>query len=336
MIELSNLQKVANQKTVLDIPSLKVEGGEIAVISGDAGSGLDHLLKLLLGQVQPTLGQVRLAGCDPRTDRQAFSRSAGVLFAEDTLYGRQTARANLQFQCRLYNLPAHRADEVLALVGLVDHAEVRAEKLSSSLGRRLSFGRAILHQPQVLLLVEPFARCDEASIALLSRLMRDFASNGGAILILASDITHLAHLCDVLYRLEDGRIVETRRPSEEPLPATNGRGSLPFKIPVRLEGKVVLVNPAEVLYAEAGEGGTYLATREGRLPLQLTLNDLEERLKPSGFFRAHRGYLVNLQHVKEVIQFTRNSYNLRLDDPAQTEIPLSKTAAGELSALLGY
>jgi ABC-2 type transport system ATP-binding protein len=63
---------------------------------------------------------------------------------------------------------------------------------------------------------------------------------------------------------------------------------------------------------------------------------LEQRLARSGFFRAHRGYLVNLQHVKEVIQFTRNSNNLRLDDSSRTEIPLGKTTASELYALLGF
>jgi ABC-2 type transport system ATP-binding protein len=72
------------------------------------------------------------------------------------------------------------------------------------------------------------------------------------------------------------------------------------------------------------------------LPTHFTLNELEERLLRSGFFRAHRSYLVNLQHVKEVIPYTRNSFSLRLDDEAGTEIPLSKSAAGELRELLGY
>ena len=69
---------------------------------------------------------------------------------------------------------------------------------------------------------------------------------------------------------------------------------------------------------------------------QFTLAELEQRLARSGFFRAHRAYLVNLQHVKEVIPYTRDSFSLRLDDAANTEIPLSKTAAGELKELLGY
>jgi ABC-2 type transport system ATP-binding protein len=103
-----------------------------------------------------------------------------------------------------------------------------------------------------------------------------------------------------------------------------------------MEGRVVLVNPADILYADAEGGRAYLQTSEGRLPTQFTLAELNERLARSGFFRAHRGYLVNLQHVKEVIPFTRNSFSLRLDDGDNTEIPLSKSAAAELKDLLGY
>ena len=68
----------------------------------------------------------------------------------------------------------------------------------------------------------------------------------------------------------------------------------------------------------------------------LGLAELEARLCRGGFFRAHRAYLVNLQHVREVIPFTRNSFSLRLDDAAGTQIPLSKSAAAELRGLLDY
>ena len=103
-----------------------------------------------------------------------------------------------------------------------------------------------------------------------------------------------------------------------------------------MQDKVILVNPSDILYAEAEGGRACLQTAEGRMPTQFTLSELEERLARSGFFRAHRSYLVNLQHVKEVIPYTRNSFSMRLNDPEATVIPLSKTAAGELRDLLGY
>jgi ABC-2 type transport system ATP-binding protein len=237
---------------------------------------------------------------------------------------------NLLFHCRLRGLPRPRAEEVLAQVGLGDQANAKLDKLPSGLARRLAFGRAILHEPEILLLVEPFVRCDGVSIELLSDLIQQQAEAGVAVLILTDDSTNLNELCDAVYVMDQGRVVESYQPQEQ------DQRVLPFKIPARMEGRVVLVNPADILYADAEGGRAYLQTSEGRLPTQFTLAELDERLARSGFFRAHRGYLVNLQHVKEVIPFTRNSFSLRLDDGDNTEIPLSKSAAAELKELLGY
>lgn len=330
MIELEGVQKVIDQKTVIDIPELKVKAGEIVAVVGPVDSGTDHLLELFTGKSRPTMGSVRMADIDPYADRDKFSHQVGVQFSEDSLYIRRSPRSNLRFYSRLHRLPKKRVEEVLAEVGLADNADNPVEKLSSSLVRRLAFGRAILHKPVVLLLVEPFAKCDDTSITLLCNLMRHQAEEGTALLIITDDDSNLDSLCDVIHLLNLGRIVQSYRPQEDQ------QGAMAFKIPVRLEGKVALVNPSDILYADAAEGRAFLQTLNERLPTQFTLSELEERLLRSGFFRAHRGYLVNLQHVKEVIPYTRNSFSLSLDDENNTKIPLSKSAAAELKELLGY
>lgn len=330
MIEISQLQKIVDQRTVIDIDALIVEAGEIAALVGPVDSGKDILLELLIGHSRPTAGRVRLAGIEPGADRDEFSRRVGVLFAEDSLYARQSALGNLKFYCRLRRIPGSRAKEVLGQVGLVDHARVQVKDLPSSLTRRLAFGRAILHDPVVLLLVEPFAKCDDSSVSLLSQLMRQLAADGAALLILDEDVVNLTALCDTIYRLDQGRIVDAYNPEEE------RRSELPFMIPAQLEGKVALVDPVDILYVVAQDDRTFLHTAEGLLPTRFTLAELEKRLSRSGFFRAHRSYLVNLQHVKEVIPYTRDSYSLRLKDAEDTQIPLSKLAARELRDLLGF
>jgi ABC-2 type transport system ATP-binding protein len=254
----------------------------------------------------------------------------GVLFPEDGLYMRRSPRANLTLHCQLHGLPAARADEVLAQVGLGDQANARLDRLSSGLHRRLAFGRAILHRPEVLLLREPFVRCDQATIALLEHIVHDLAEAGAAVLILADDAAYLDPLCDSIYTLNGGRLAEAPQPGDKSVAAQ------PFKIPVRTEDKVILVNPGDIRYVEAQGGHAIVQTAAGRLTTQFTLAELEARLARSGFFRAHRSYLVNLQHIREIIPYTRNSFSLRLDDAAGTEIPLSKSAASELKDLLGY
>jgi ABC-2 type transport system ATP-binding protein len=329
MIEIEGLQKISGSRTVLDIEDLTVEPGQVVAVVGPAGSGVDTLFEILIGRIPASAGSLRLAGINPQ-EKSAFSRQVGILFAEDALYQRQSPRGNLLLICQLYGLPKARAETVLAQMGMSDLANAKLSDLSSSLLRRLAFGRAILHSPPVLLLYEPFARCDEDTISLLKNELRRLAEAGASILILADDPTYLDEACDVLYTLNQGRLAQAALPEQ-------GHGaSTPFKIPARMQDKVILVNPGDILFAEAESGRACLQTAEGRMPTQFTLSELEERLARSGFFRAHRSYLVNLQHVKEVIPYTRNSFSMRLDDPQATEIPLSKTAAGELRDLLGY
>jgi ABC-2 type transport system ATP-binding protein len=329
MITLSHLQKVSDGQPVLGIDRLHVAAGAIAAIVGPPGSGLDPLLDLLIGRRRPTAGTVRLDDIDP-ADGGAFSERAGVLFSEDALYPRRSARRHLIFDARLRGLPKARVDEVLTIVGLADHAEMQAGKLSSGLRRRLAFGRAILHRPANLILRDPFARCDAASVELITRCIRDQAEEKTTTLILNHDTTHLLHLCDTIHRLEHGSIVESLEPTSDPATI------LPLKIPVKMEGEVALVNPADILYAGAHEGRSILHTVNGALATQFTLSELETRLARRGFFRAHRSYLVNLQHAKSVIPYTRNTYSLVIDDAEGTEIPMSRTSAAELRDLLGY
>lgn len=329
-IQLTDVQKTIDRNTVINIEGLRLGTGNIAAIIGPIDSGKDVLFDLLIGQSQPTMGTIQLVGLDPAADREAFSHKVGVLFAQDNLYKRLSALDNLKFYCRLRRLPNSRAQEVLATVGLADHANVKVGKLSPSLVRRLAFGRAILNDPQVLLLFNPFEKCDQASISLLSKLIQQASDDGTACLILAEEPSHLPALCDTIYRLDQGRVVEAYNPREETEP------ELPFMIPARLEGKVALVDPVDILYVMAQHDRAYLQTQTDLLPTQFTMTELEKRLSRSGFFRAHRGYLVNLQHVKEVIPYTRDSYSLKLKDKNGTEIPLSKAAARELRELLGY
>jgi len=253
-----------------------------------------------------------------------------MMFAEDTQYKNLGVLANLRFYARLYGLPKECGADILARIGLADQARLPAGKLSPSLLRRLAFGCAILHSPKFLLLHEPFNRCDEVTVGLLTTQIRLLANDGTGILIISGDASGMTTICDELFELQEGRLVKLESAASEEVAST------PFKIPVRAEDKVLLLNPADILYADASGDRAFLVTGEGRLPTQYTLTELEKRLARSGFFRAHRSYLVNLQHVKEVIPFTRNAFSLRLDNPEGTQIPLSKSAAAELRELLGF
>jgi ABC-2 type transport system ATP-binding protein len=330
VIVLEKLQKVIDQNTVVDIGALSVQVGEIAALVGPVDSGKETLLALLTGHIRPTAGEIHIAHVIPYLERGRISREVGVLFPDNNSYARLSVEGNLKFFGRLNRISKERVETVMQQIGLFDHAHTKANELPSGLARRLAFGRAILHDPRVLLLADPFVKCDESSVTLMSELIRQLASKGTTVLILAEEDENVDSVSNIVYRLDKGRIVDSYRPSEVRY------SDMPFMIPAKQEGKVDLVDPADIYYVMAQGDRTFLQTAEGQIPTQFTLAELEKRLARSGFFRAHRGYLVNLQHVKEVIPFTRDSYTLRLKDKDGTQIPLSKSAAKELRELLGY
>jgi ABC-2 type transport system ATP-binding protein len=98
----------------------------------------------------------------------------------------------------------------------------------------------------------------------------------------------------------------------------------------------MLIEHAEIIYATSHERKTYLRTAKEEAVTNLTLQELEDRLSGRGFLKAHRAYLVNLQHVTAVIRYTHNSYSLRLDNGSEADVPLSKQSEKALQQLLGY
>ena len=126
MIELRNLQKMQGQQAILDVPALSVQAGEVVAVVGPQGSGKKELLALLLGETQPSAGEIHLAGLVPFENRKQLSSRLGMVYAQNALYDRLTVFANLSFFCELLGLEKTRAKEVIDQVGLRDHADVQA------------------------------------------------------------------------------------------------------------------------------------------------------------------------------------------------------------------
>lgn len=107
------------------------------------------------------------------------------------------------------------------------------------------------------------------------------------------------------------------------------------KIPTKMNDKMILFDPPEIDYIESSDGQSNIYVKGDAYPCVFKINELEERLQHFGFFRCHRSYIVNLQKVREVITYTRNSFSLVLDDQAKSSVPLSKSKMAELKEMLG-
>ena len=217
-----------------------------------------------------------------------------------------------------------------------DQAQKPVTKLSQIAQRRLAFVRVLMGQHAVMLLDQPTLRTDMDTRDLFARLITQAASEGTAILITEEDLSWVSKCCTRVVELEDGRVSNSYALEGGQGDAPAPERLVPFKVPARKEDRIMLFDPGELLFATSRDGKTVLRTASEEATTNLTLQELEGRLTGRGFFKAHRAYLVNLQHVKAVIQFTRNSYTLQLDDKEETMIPLSKQSEKELQALLGY
>jgi two-component system, LytTR family, response regulator LytT len=117
-------------------------------------------------------------------------------------------------------------------------------------------------------------------------------------------------------------------------PQNSGRVAQPAKLIVQAQNRLLLVDQAEICYAAIDEGVIRIATQnfEGHSKCR-TLEELLEQLDPALFWRAHRGFVVNIDHIREVVPWFKSSYQLRMDDKKQTEIPVSRAQTKRLREL---
>jgi heme exporter protein A len=190
--------------------------GSILGLLGPNGAGKSTLLAILGTLLQPTSGRVRY-GVDAAPEGGAALRARlGMLGHDLYLYPELTARENLAFFSALYGErePGAAADRALAQAGLSDRAHDAVSSFSRGMRQRVALERALIHNPKLLLLDEPFTGLDEASVGALIRRLRQLRS-GGAIVVLAThDLDVAEGLFDQVVFIRDGRMVETKAGSD--------------------------------------------------------------------------------------------------------------------------
>jgi ABC-2 type transport system ATP-binding protein len=194
--------------------SLEVAAGEIVGLLGPNGAGKTTLLKILATLVLPDAGAVRVAGQDATRQPEEVCRRVGVMLEhERSFYRRLTGRANLEFFAALQGLSGaearRRIDEQSTLVGLSDSIGRRVMTYSLGIQHRLGLARALLRDPEVLLLDEPTRSLDPLAAQEFHRLLRDELARrrGKAILLASHNLVEVEHVCDRLAVLRRGELV---------------------------------------------------------------------------------------------------------------------------------
>jgi ABC-2 type transport system ATP-binding protein len=224
LIELDRATKRFGARVALDAFSLSIAPGEVVGVLGPNGAGKTTVIGLASGLGRPTSGAVRWRG---RALSSPFPsdvrRSIGVVTQETALYDELTVRQNLRYAADLYAVADRdaRIAEVLRLVGLTERVKDRAGALSGGMQRRLALARALLHDPDFLILDEPTLGVDvEARHALWGHVRR-LRHDGKTVLISTNHLDEAEALCDRVVVLREGRQVAEGDPAE--LLARTGR-----------------------------------------------------------------------------------------------------------------
>ena len=160
-IQSRGLTKVFSGQTVLRDINMEIAESECVALTGANGSGKTTLLRCLCGSIRPTAGTVVAYGREPRTNLQA-RRQIGYVAHTPQVYPHLTTRENLVFAARMTAVPepVRRADELLDEIGLRRSADQLPSSISRGMNQRLAIARAVVHDPQIILLDEPFTGLD--------------------------------------------------------------------------------------------------------------------------------------------------------------------------------
>jgi heme exporter protein A len=192
-------------KTVLRSVDFEVQPGEFVALLGPNGAGKTTFLRILASLSRPAMGDVRIAGYRLPEQAAAVRRRLGVVSHLPLLYGDLTAEENLQFFGRMYGVVnlEDRITEVLELVGLLARRSDLVRTFSRGMQQRLAIGRAVLHDPDVMLFDEPHTGLDQEASAMLDRVLQEVAARGRTVVMTSHDLARsgdLASRFDILSR----------------------------------------------------------------------------------------------------------------------------------------
>jgi ABC-2 type transport system ATP-binding protein len=223
-IEVNGLSRSFNGLKAVDGISFTVAKGEVFGFLGHNGAGKTTTIRMLSGQLRPTAGAARVAGCDVATEQGRLKPLVGVVSENQNLYERMSGRENLAFAARLYGAQFSRIDEVLHQVSMLERANDNVRHYSNGMKQRLLIARALLHRPQIIFLDEPTRGLDPVVASEIRSLVVQLSTQGVTIFLTTHYMEEADELCRRVAFLSEGRIVALDTPDN--LKMAHGQKSL--------------------------------------------------------------------------------------------------------------
>lgn len=331
-----NAEKRIHDSVVFPSFDLSVDAGKVVAIHTSVNVR-EQLIELLLEKSKLSNGEIRIGESGISENRSKI----GFFFLHDGLYERLSIEEMIRFTKQLYS-SNQSIEDAIQTAQLDSKRHVKIKNLSYSERKRVQLALMLIKNPTICIFEEPDQNLDLESKRIFLSILQKLKQERHSAFILTGNLESAVTAADDIFRLDENGLHAVQTATDEDKEIENApsiaESVLPVrfeKIPTKVNEKIVLFDPPEIDYIESNDGQSFLHTKGESFPSVSTLNELEARLLPFGFFRCHRSYIVNLQKVREVITWTRNSYSLVLDDAEKSTIPLSKTKMVELKEMLG-
>jgi lipooligosaccharide transport system ATP-binding protein len=217
-VEARGLEKRFDETVAVDGIDLDIPVGGCFGFLGPNGAGKTTTIKMITCVSPPTAGELHVLGSDVRGDRRKIKARLGVVPQGMTLDGDLTARENLISFGAYHSLPRreaeHRADDLLAFAQLSDREEAQVDALSGGMQRRLLIARALVNDPELLVLDEPTTGLDPQARHLVWERLRRLKREAKTLLLTTHYMEEAAQLCDELVVLDHGRVIARGTPLE--------------------------------------------------------------------------------------------------------------------------
>lgn len=207
-IRTTGLSKCYGKIAAVERVSLEVRCGEIYGFLGLNGAGKTTTIRMLLGLVSPSEGEIRIFGESVKASRRRVLGRVGFLVESASAYPNLSVRENLELQALLTGAPKARIGELIELLGLGPYADRTSARLSLGNKQRLSIARALVHSPELLILDEPANGLDPAGIIEMRGLLRRLAGQGMTIFMSSHILSEVDQLADRIGIIHRGRLVE--------------------------------------------------------------------------------------------------------------------------------
>jgi len=208
MIELMGVSRKFNSMFVLKDLDLLVQNEECLAVLGSNGSGKTTLLRIVSSLIKHHNGTVRVAGHELPGESELARQKIGVVFHEPMVYEELTPFENLKYYSHLYHNQKSYVSIRAALekVGLAPFEDKKVAIFSRGMKQRLAIARAIIHEPEILLLDEPYTALDDLGCSMLNEIVHQFAEQGGCVVITSHDLTRLESSATRYIILDGGKI----------------------------------------------------------------------------------------------------------------------------------